>query len=83
MDINLFKELETLIEKNNSPEDLIQISDFLFEKGIFNYNITLDTFDSLLYNIYRKSSEERNKYIEILEHYINVEIKASYSIQWD
>lgn len=60
MNIDLTKELEILVEKYNSPEDLVQISDFLFEKGLFKYIITPDIFDSLMYNIYRKSLEERN-----------------------
>lgn len=83
MNIDLTKELEILVEKYNSPEDLVQISDFLFEKGLFKYNITPDIFDSLMYNIYRKSLEERNNYLEIIEEYINVEIESSYSLHWD
>lgn len=83
MNIDLTKELEILVEKYNSPEDLVQISDFLFEKGLFKYIITPDIFDSLMYNIYRKSLEERNNYLEIIEEYINVEIESSYSLHWD
>jgi hypothetical protein len=83
MNVELRNELNILLEKYNSPEDLVQISDFLFEKGLFRYVITPDIFDSLMYNMYRKSLEERNKYLEILEDYINVEIESSYSLQWD
>jgi hypothetical protein len=83
MNVELRNELNILLEKYNSPEELVQISDFLFEKGLFRYVITPDIFDSLMYNMYRKSLEERNKYLEILEDYINVEIESSYSLQWD
>ena len=83
MNVELRNELNILLEKYNSPEELVQISDFLFEKGLFRYVITPDIFDSLMYNMYRKSLEERNKYLEILEDYINVKIESSYSLQWD
>ena len=83
MNIELTKEMETLVEKYNSPEDLLQISDFLFNKDLLKHIVTPEIFSSIMHLIYKKPYDERYKYLEILREYINVEVDTSYSIEWD
>lgn len=84
MNTELTRELEILCEKYNSPENLLQISDFLIERNLIKFIITPDSFESILNSIYNnKSWEEKYKYLEILEQYINVDIDTSYSLNWD